>query len=67
MQGELAPRLASVGARVECATDGQVDACAARAFVDGYRAGDRSREERVLQLLLLAESLDSIAASSRAA
>jgi asparagine synthase (glutamine-hydrolysing) len=66
MQGELAPRLASVGARVERATDGQVDAHAAQAFVDGYRAGERAREERVLQLLLLAESLDSIAASLRA-
>jgi asparagine synthase (glutamine-hydrolysing) len=66
MQGELAPRLRELGTRVENATGGQVSAAAAQAFVDGYRAGDHRREERTLQLLLLAESLDSIGASTRA-
>jgi asparagine synthase (glutamine-hydrolysing) len=62
---EIAPRLARIGAQVEQATCGQIDAAAAQSFADGYRAGDRAREERVLQLLLLAESLASIAASAR--
>jgi asparagine synthase (glutamine-hydrolysing) len=58
--GDLAPRLESLGRALESATDGQVDARTAQAFVDGYRRGAHRREEQVMQLLLLAESLASI-------
>jgi len=66
LRGDLAPRLAGLGTRLAAATGGQVAAAPAQALVDGYRAGDARREERVLQLLILAESLDAIAAFGRA-
>jgi asparagine synthase (glutamine-hydrolysing) len=65
LRGDLAPRLDDVGARVAKATNGQVCARAAQSLVDGYRAGDVRREERVLQLLMLAESLDAIGRFTR--
>jgi asparagine synthase (glutamine-hydrolysing) len=66
LRGDLAPRLDGLGARLDAATGGQVAAAPAQSLVDGYRAGDTRREERVLQLLMLTESLDAIAAFSRA-
>jgi asparagine synthase (glutamine-hydrolysing) len=66
LRGDLAPRLDGLGTRLAAATGGQVAAAPAQALVDGYRAGDTRREERVLQLLMLAESLDAIAAFARA-
>lgn len=65
LRGDLAPRLDGLGTRLAAATGGQVAAGAAQALVDGYRAGDTRSEERVLQLLMLAESLDAIAALAR--
>jgi asparagine synthase (glutamine-hydrolysing) len=66
LRGDLAPRLDGLGARLADATGGQLAASAAQRFVDGYRAGDDRREEQVLQLLMLAESLAAIAVFARA-
>lgn len=66
LRGDLAPRLDGLGTRLAAATGGQVAAEPAQALVDGYRAGDTRREERVLQLLMLTESLHAIAAFTRA-
>ena len=61
LHDDLADRLDGLGARLERASAGQIDAHAADAFVAAYRAGRERLAENVLQLAVLEESLSQIA------
>jgi asparagine synthase (glutamine-hydrolysing) len=60
LRDDLAERLDGLGARLERASAGQIDARAADAFVAAYRAGRERLAENVLQLAVLEESLSQL-------
>jgi asparagine synthase (glutamine-hydrolysing) len=64
LEGDLAPRLPALGARLAAATGGQLAAARVDAFVAAWRAGGSGLGEQVLQLLILDESLAQLAALS---
>jgi asparagine synthase (glutamine-hydrolysing) len=62
LEGDLAPRLPGIGARLEAHTSGQLDAARADAFIAAWRNGGAGLAEQVLQLVILDESLAQLAA-----
>jgi asparagine synthase (glutamine-hydrolysing) len=66
LEGDLAPRLPGVGARLERLSDGLVRASRADAFVAAWRGGRSGFAEQVLQLVLLDASLAQLAALAAA-
>jgi len=62
LDGDLAPRLEGLGARLNATTSGQLDAARVDAYVAAYRNGGTRLAEQILQLLLLDESLAQLAA-----
>ena len=57
LEGDLAPRLPGLGARLAALTGGQLAAARVDAFVAAWRDGDAGLGEQVLQLVILDESL----------
>ena len=62
LRRDLAERLTGLGDRLASVTHEQVNARAADSLVDRYLHGDDSLAEKVLQLLILEESLQQLAA-----
>jgi asparagine synthase (glutamine-hydrolysing) len=62
LEGDLAPRLAGLGARLSALTSGQLAAARVDAYVAAWREGGERLGEQVLQLVLLDESLAQLAA-----
>jgi asparagine synthase (glutamine-hydrolysing) len=62
LQGDLAPRLPQLGARLDALTSGQMSAARVEAFVAAWRNGASRMSEQLLQLVLLDESLAQLAA-----
>ena len=62
LEGDLAPRLAGLGARLAALTSGQLAAARVDAYVAAWRGGGARLGEQVLQLVLLDESLAQLAA-----
>jgi asparagine synthase (glutamine-hydrolysing) len=62
LEGDLAPRRAGLGARLENLTGGQLAAARVDAYVSAWRGGRRDLAEQVLQLVILDESLAQLAA-----
>ena len=62
LEGDLAPRLASLGARLAGVSRGLLDASRVDAFVAAWRNGRAGLAEQVLQLVILDESLAQLAA-----
>jgi asparagine synthase (glutamine-hydrolysing) len=60
--GDLAPRLHELGARLTATTGGQLAAPRVDAFVNAWRNGEKGMSEQVLQLVILDESLGQLAA-----
>jgi asparagine synthase (glutamine-hydrolysing) len=62
LEGDLAPRLPGLGARLAALTSGQLVAARVDAYVAAWRDGGARLGEQVLQLVLLDESLAQLAA-----
>jgi asparagine synthase (glutamine-hydrolysing) len=62
LREDLAERLDTAGERLQAASGGQVSAAGTREIVARYRSGESRLAERVLQLAILAESLDQLRA-----
>ncbi len=62
LEGDLAPRLESLGARLARVSSGMLDASRVDAFVAAWRNGRAGFAEQVLQLVILDESLAQLAA-----
>ncbi len=62
LQGDLAPRLAGLGGRLDNATRGMLPATRIDGFVAAWRHGMSGFAEQVLQFVLLDESLSQLAA-----
>ena len=62
LEGDLAPRLPGLGARLAALTSGQLAAARVDAYVAAWRNGGDRLGEQVLQLVLLDESLAQLAA-----
>jgi asparagine synthase (glutamine-hydrolysing) len=62
LEGDLAPRLAGLGARLAALTSGQLAAARVDAYIAAWRGGGARLGEQVLQLVLLDESLAQLAA-----
>ena len=60
LKNDLAERLDAAGEQLESLTDGQVGTGPVRELVARHRTGDSSLAERVLQLVMLAESLHQL-------
>ena len=66
LRGALSPRCEDLGARLEGRSGGQLEAGPVDAFVAHYHRGAERAAEKVLQLLMLDESLGQLAQLSRA-
>jgi asparagine synthase (glutamine-hydrolysing) len=66
LEGDLAPRLPGMGARLERLSNGLVRGERVDAFVAAWRGGSRGFAEQVLQLVLLDASLAQLAALAAA-
>jgi asparagine synthase (glutamine-hydrolysing) len=62
LDGDLAPRLPDLGARLSRLTGGHLAADRVGAFARAYRDGQRSLAEQLLQLVILDESLAQLTA-----
>jgi len=62
LEGDLAPRLPGLGARLARLTNGQLAAERIDTFVQAYRNGRHSLAEQLLQLVILDESLAQLTA-----
>jgi len=62
LRDDLAGELDAAGERLQAATCGQIRAEAARSIIARYRSGETRLAERVLQLAILAESLEQLRA-----
>ncbi|HEX9302608.1 MAG TPA: asparagine synthase-related protein, partial [Casimicrobiaceae bacterium] len=62
LEGDLAPRLERLGARLARVSSGMLDASRVDAFVAAWRNGRAGFAEQVLQLVILDESLAQLAA-----
>jgi asparagine synthase (glutamine-hydrolysing) len=62
LEGDLAPRLERLGARLTRISDGMLDASRVDEFVAAWRNGRAGLAEQVLQLVILDESLAQLAA-----
>ena len=62
LEGDLAPRLPGLGARLARLTSGQLDAGRVDTFARAYRGGRHSLAEQLLQLVILDESLAQLSA-----
>jgi len=62
LEGDLAPRLQGLGARLQASTAGQLDAGRLDAYVGAWRSGSARLAEQILQLVILDESLAQLAA-----
>jgi asparagine synthase (glutamine-hydrolysing) len=65
LEGDLAPRLPEIGARLANASRGMLSASSVDAFVDAWRRGQKRYAEQVLQLVLLDASLCQLDALAR--
>ena len=61
LEGDLAPRLPGLGARLAALTSGQLVAARVDAFVTAWRDGAAGLGEQILQLVILDESLSQLA------
>ena len=66
LEGDLAPRLPGLGARLARCHGGQLEAARVDAFVAAWRDGRPGLAEQVLQLVLLDESLAPARGAARA-
>jgi asparagine synthase (glutamine-hydrolysing) len=62
LEGDLAPRLEGLGARLNATTAGHLDAARVDGYVAAWRTGGARLAEQILQLVLLDESLSQLAA-----
>ncbi len=62
LEGDLAPRLPGMGARLQHLTDGLIRGARVDAFAAAWRGGRRDFAEQLLQLVLLDASLAQLAA-----
>ena len=62
LEGDLAPRLVGLGARISAVTSGQLSAPRLDAYVNAWRGGQKGLGEQILQLVILDESLAQLAA-----
>jgi len=60
LQGDLAPRLDGLGARLSVLSSGQLVAFRVDRFVDAWRGGSSHLAEQLLQLVILDESLHQL-------
>jgi asparagine synthase (glutamine-hydrolysing) len=65
LEGDLAPRLPGIGARLANASRGMLSASSVDAFMDAWRNGQKRYAEQVLQLVLLDASLNQLEALAR--
>jgi asparagine synthase (glutamine-hydrolysing) len=61
LEGDLAPRLPGLGARLAALTSGQLVAARVDALVAAWRGGAAGLGEQILQLVILDESLSQLA------